>query len=114
MPRITNMSEVKTVYLVNPEGVPETIEGFANLPSARRFDSGEYEPPTPEQIKALRQLLGYSQNDLAKLVGVTWNAKKGSTAVRKWETAEGKSEHRTISYAQWRGMLVTAGVVDKF
>lgn len=59
-------------------------------------------------------MLGMSQNDLAKLVGVTWNAKKGSTAVRKWETATVKPEHRTIKYAEWRGLLVHAGVVNEF
>lgn len=108
------MSEQNQIYLTEKKNIPESVQGFARLPSAQRFDSGEFEPPTPEQIKALRQMLGMSQNDLAKLVGVTWNAKKGSTAVRKWETAVGKPEHRVIRYAEWRGLLVHAGVVAKF
>lgn len=108
------MSEQNQVYLTDCNNIPGTLSGFANLPSAKRFDSGEFEPPTPEQIKALRQMLGMSQNDLAKLVGVTWNAKKGSTAVRKWETPIDKKEHRAIKYAEWRGLLVHAGVVSEF
>ena len=108
------MSEHNQIYLTEKKNVPESILGFAKLPSAQRFDSGNFEPPTPAQIKALRQMLGMSQNDLAKLVGVNWNAVKGSSAVRKWETAVGQPEHRVIRYAEWRGLLVHAGVVDKF
>ncbi|TMP46608.1 DNA repair protein, partial [Pseudoalteromonas sp. S1650] len=55
----------------------------------------------------------WSQTDVAKIVGVSWNH-KGSTVVRKWETATDKPEHRKISYSAWRGLLCRAGVVSEF
>lgn len=108
------MSEQNQIYLNCSSEIPNSIEGFKKLSSSMRFESGNYEPPTPKQIKALRLMLKMSQNDVAKLVGVTWNAKKGSSSVRKWETEVSSNEHRTIGYSHWRGLLLHAGVVDVF
>lgn len=99
--------------LYNDDAPLVTLSAFKGLPSSLKFITGEYIPPTPTQIKALRHIMGWSQTDVAKLVGVSFNH-KGSTAVRKWETATDKKEHNKISYSAWRGMLLAAGVVTEF
>ncbi|WP_149983326.1 helix-turn-helix domain-containing protein [Pseudoalteromonas rhizosphaerae] len=105
------MSELNKTY--NAGTSPTTLDGFKNRAFAKSNESGEYEPPTPQDIKALRQLMGWSQTDVARIVGVSWNH-KGSTAVRKWETAPDKKEHNKISYSAWRGLLCRAGIVEYF
>lgn len=102
------MSENKIGYTV--DFAPSTIEAFRNRPFSNSFDSG-FEQPTAQDVKALRSLCGWSQNDVAKLVGVNFNPSKGSTTVRKWETPENKPEHRKIPYSAWRLMLIYAGIV---
>lgn len=71
----------------------------------------DFVQPTPEQIKALRIHLGLSQIALAEIVGATYKIGKGSTTVRKWETEEGKTEHRKIPYSAWRLLLVEFDLV---
>lgn len=105
------MSELNKTY--NTGSSPCTLAGFKNRAFSKTAESGEYEPPTPQDIKALRQLMGWSQTDVARIVGVSWNH-KGSTAVRKWETAIDKKEHNKISYSVWRGLLCRAGIVERF
>ncbi len=105
------MSELHKPYTV--ESVPTSIEGFKNRDFANTMESGKFVQPTPSEIRALRSIMGWSQTDVAKIVGVSWNH-KGSTAVRKWETPVEKKEHNKISYSAWRGLLCRAGVVSDF
>lgn len=101
--------EEKGKYIV--DAVPDNDLAYRNKPYSQTYASGNYEPPPPKVIRALRNLAGWSQNDVAKLVGVGFNPKKGSTTIRKWETDPANSEHRTIPYAAWRLMLLEAGIV---
>lgn len=101
------MSEIKKAY--NTGGnVPLTIEAFKNHPSALPFSQG-YQEPGPEIVEALIALAGWSQNQVAMITGVSYNPKKGSPTVRRWKTTSG--EHKQIPYANWRLMLLAAGVV---
>jgi DNA-binding transcriptional regulator YiaG len=102
------MSEINSIYIVN--GECNSLESFKKNKCALNIEDPDFEPPTPEQVKNLRELMGFSQVDLAKLTGVSWNADKGSGAVRKWETKEGK-EKRSISKAAWQLMLIKSGLV---
>jgi DNA-binding XRE family transcriptional regulator len=104
-----NMSENNTIYNVTSD--PTTIEGFANRPCANSFASGNYQPPTLAELRALRKFMSWSQNDVAKIVGVSFNPDKGSTTVRRWETASDKKDSREIPYAAWRLLLLHAKVV---
>tara|TARA_A200000159_G_scaffold137138_1_gene137135 strand:+ start:1800 stop:2138 length:339 start_codon:yes stop_codon:yes gene_type:complete len=90
---------------------PETLEAFRNRPCSLPFFDQNYRPPTPEEIHNLRKLMGLSQANLARVLGVSFN-EKGSNTVRKWETAEGKENHRPIVYATWRLMLAVAGIIE--
>lgn len=103
------MSEQNKIYNVTSD--PTTLEGFANRPSANSFASGKYQPPTLAELRALRKLKAWSQNDVAKIVGVSFNPDKGSTTVRRWETDSDKKDSREIPYAAWRLLLLHAGVV---
>ncbi|GHG07189.1 helix-turn-helix domain-containing protein [Thalassotalea marina] len=101
------MSETSPIY--SGQGVPETFAAFKNRPCALGVEHPNFILPTPIEIKALRKLMGFSQVDVAKLTGCKWNV-KGSSAVRKWETVEGK-EHRSISPSAWQLMLLKSGLV---
>ncbi|MEE8058586.1 MAG: hypothetical protein V3T17_12225 [Pseudomonadales bacterium] len=90
---------------------PATFAALKNKACALPYSSDKYEPPTPDEIDALIKLAGWSQNDAAKIVGVTYNPKKGSSTIRKWR-AKNPKEYREIPYAAWRLMLLHAGVVN--
>ena len=105
-----NVSEENAVYGSNYK-LPQTLISFKRLPCALPFADHNYEPPSAAQIDQLIKLAGWSQNETAKLTGVTWNPLKGSTTVRKWRTEAG-SEKRQISYSSWRLLLLNAKVVN--
>lgn len=101
------MSENKACYY--GQGVALTIEAFKNRACGLGIEHPDFIQPTPEEVKSLRILLGFSQVDLAKLTGVSWN-QKGASSVRKWETIEG-NEKRSISPSAWQLMLIKAGLI---
>ncbi len=92
--------------------LPSSVDAFRNRPCALPFGSPSYVPPTPQEVDRLIQLVGWSQNGVARLVGVTFNPKKGSSTIRKWRASVGKDDHREIPYSAWRLMLLYAGVVS--
>jgi hypothetical protein len=102
------MSQETPIY-VKPETEPTSLSAFKNRPCARVY-TDNYIHPTPEEVKALIKLCNWSQTQVAKLTGVTYNPLKGSSTVRKWQTTSEK-EHRDIPYATWRLLLIYAGVV---
>lgn len=104
------MSESRAVYQVHGE-LPKTLLAFRNLPCSLPNSGGGYVPPTPEEVKRLIELAGWSQTEVARLVGVSFSS-KGSTAVRKWKTPVDRSEYRVIPYAAWRHLLCCAGIVS--
>ena len=75
------------------------------------MESGDLNNNPPE-IRALRSIMGWSQTDVAKIVGVSRNLKVLPLFVS--ETATDKPENRKISYSAWRGLLCRAGVVSEF
>jgi DNA-binding transcriptional regulator YiaG len=96
-------------YYSNTE--PMTIMAFKNRPCSLKKTDPNFKQPTAKEVKMLRNLIGFSQAALAKLLGVTYNPAKGSTTVRKWETDESEKEHRPINYAAWRLLLVASNVI---
>jgi len=105
------MNETATRYK-KPEVMPLSLAGFEQLRCALPFTDEDYQPPTPEMIAQLINLAGWSQNDAAKLAGVSWDTKRGSSTIRKWKSAKGEKEHREIPYSAWRLMLLYAGVIN--
>lgn len=106
------MSTERTLYDVG-DALPVMLKAFTNRACALPKTNNAYKEPTPEEVKTLIKLAGWSQTDTAKLTGVSFNPKKGSTTVRRWQTAKEKPEYRVIPYAAWRLMLISAGVVDQ-
>lgn len=104
------MSEQVKAYQVSRS--PTSLSAFKAKSCTKLFIDPEYAPPTPDDIRALRDLLGWSQNDIAKMVGVTFNPTKGSTTVRKWCSPAGSPEHREMPYAAWRLLLIYAGIAE--
>jgi DNA-binding transcriptional regulator YiaG len=102
------MSEQRTNY--EGQNTPLTLAAFKNRACGLGIEHPDFEPPTPQEVKALRKITGLSQVGLAKLTGVAWND-KGSSAVRKWETITG-TESRMISRAAWQLLLIKAGLVE--
>jgi hypothetical protein len=100
--------ENKAQYIVS--GVPLSI--VAGTTCTLPYSDPGYEPPTPQQVDALIKFMGWSQNDVARLVGVSYDPKKGSTTVRKWRTDKNLPEHRAIPYAAWRLLLIAANIAQ--
>lgn len=96
--------ENKAQYIV--KGQPLSL--IRGSPCTLPFADPAYEPPGPQQVDALIKSMGWSQSDVARLVGVSYSAAKGSTTVRKWRTPQDQKEHRAIPYAAWRLMLMEA------
>jgi len=92
--------------------LPMTLDAFSKRDCARPFTDKDYRPPTPEEVAQLIKLANWSQNDAAKIVGVSWHPKHGSSTIRKWKSQKGAEEHREIPYSAWRMMLLHAGVVS--
>ena len=103
------MSESHAGY---SDTLPQTLDAFKNRNCARRYTDPAYRPPEPDEVNQLIILCGWSQNDAAKLVGVKWDPKKGSSTIRKWKSDKAKKDHREIPYSAWRLLLIYAGVVD--
>lgn len=105
------MNEITPIYEIG-NTPPTTLNAFKNRACTKLYTDG-YKQPEPEEIKALIKLCGWSQTKVAKLAGVTYDMKKGSSTVRKWQTSkEDKKNHRDIPYSTWRLLLMYAGVVD--
>lgn len=83
-----------------------------NRRCALPYADPDYQRPTVDEIRDLIRITGWSQSDVARLVGVNFNPKKGSTTVRKWKAPDSSPDHRTIPYSAWRLMLIEAGVVS--
>jgi len=75
------------------------------------FEEG-YQPPEPEEVKALFALSGINKKDWAALLGVTYNEKRGSTTLRKWAMRRESADYRQIPYSAWRLMLIYTNVVS--
>jgi hypothetical protein len=101
------MSENIAIY--DGQQVPKTIAAFKNRNCGLGIEHPDFELPTPQEIKALRTLMGFSQVGVAKITGCKWT-EKGSSAVRKWETTEG-NEKRSITASSWQLILIKAGLV---
>lgn len=102
------MSETTQIY---SSSVAVTLEAFQNRPCSLPASHPDYIPPTPQEIKSLRHLIGYSQADLGILGDKSVKA-KGCSAVKKWESAVGTKEHRPMDYNLWRRMLYVAGITS--
>lgn len=104
---------METVAFYDTGGsLPSSLDGFKNRPCALPYGNTAYVPPTPQEVDRLIKLAGWSQTSAARLVGVTYNPKKGSSTIRKWRTNVDKDDHREIPYSAWRLMLLYAGVVS--
>ena len=104
------MTEIAASYHIPDNNAPKTLAAFKNRKCARPFHLG-YTPPDHAEVTALIALAGWTQTDLAKLVGVSYHIKKGSSTVRRWKTGD-PANFKQVNYATWRLMLLYAGVVS--
>lgn len=74
--------------------------------SLRLFSDPAYKQPTHEDVRWVCDLLGYSDKDLAALVGV-----KDGSNVRRWRTDPKNKTHVPINYARWRLLVLEARLV---
>lgn len=105
------MSQSLPVYAVK-KGAPASLAVFKGRRCARPYSDPSYSLPSPVEVDALIKLMGWSQSDVAKLLGVTYNPKKGSSTVRKWRADPSSKDYRQIPYSAWRLLLLYAGVVS--
>lgn len=93
------------------ENIPD-VDEFKSRACCLKWTDEGYQHPEPKDVAELIQLTGWSQNDVAKIVGVNFDAKRGSSTIRKWKTQKSKDDHRPIPYSAWRLMLLYAKVVN--
>ncbi len=103
------MSQIQVGY--GSGQTPKTIQAFSNRACSLPANHADYAAPTPDELGALIAIMGWSQSDVAKLTGVSYNVKKGSPTVRRWKAPADKPDHRDIPYSAWRLLLLYAGVV---
>lgn len=89
------------------------LDAFRVLACCMRFADAGYRPPTHENVDVFIKAMDWSQNDVAKLVGVAFDPVKGSITVRRWRLAPESRNSRAIPYAAWRLMLLAGGVVSR-
>ncbi|MBS0045219.1 hypothetical protein KFE26_23600 [Shewanella sp. M16] len=94
-----------------PCSVEKTLEDFKNSNCSLPACHPDFEHPTPQDVKRLRFLIGFSQTDLG-ILGNKSISSKGSSAVIKWETPIGRADHRPMDYCLWRQMLYIAGIAS--
>ena len=105
------MSEQKTKYVI--DGAKD-LNWFKNQNFTKEFYDPEYIHPTFQDVKELRKYTGWSQSEMASIVGVSFRPGKGATTIRKWcSDPEQSKEYRKIPYAAWRLFLITAGIVKQ-
>ena len=94
----------------NSNRSPKSLDAFKNLPSSNHFEN--WQAPEPEQVKALINLSGLNKRQWAKLLGVTYSEKHGSSTIRKWCMQREAKDFREVPYSTWRLMLIYSGVID--
>ncbi len=99
------MSVENKEYCVN-----NALHAFKQRKCIKLCTAPDHEAPTPDDVKELRRLMGWSQNDVAKMVGAKYNPQKGSTTVRKWCANMESNIYRQIPYPAWRLLLIYAGI----
>ena len=104
------MNDMKTTYNKDAP-LPMTLQAFRNRPCTLPWTNENYQAPTPGEVSQLIKLAGWSQNDAAKIVGVSWHPKKGSSTIRKWKSEKSSSDAREIPYSAWRMLLLHSGIV---
>jgi len=105
------MTQEHPTYGAN-RGAPETLQAFRNRACSLPASHPDYCPPTPAELDALIKIMGWSQNDVARITGVNYDPKKGSPTVRRWKAPVDKKDHRDIPYAAWRLLLLHSGAVS--
>jgi hypothetical protein len=102
------MSEKAANYFVG--GEINSIEKMKSLPCVLPCSHPDYKPPTPAEVGLLIKLAGWSQREVALIVGVN-QTEKGSPTVRRWKTASTDKEFRQIPNATWQYLLHYAGLI---
>ena len=88
------------------------LKFFKKQPYAQTFSSGDFLLPTPKEIREIRKFFSLTQVDVAKILGASWDLKRGSATVGKWESKVGTAEHRSMPYSAWRLLLLHVGIVE--
>jgi hypothetical protein len=70
------------------------------------YTDPDYKPATPDDVRAVIQILDMTADQVAGLVGV-----RDGRAVRRWLAPESSKTHAQIDYATWRLLLLQAGLV---
>ena len=89
------------------------LKNFKKQPYAQTFASGKFLKPTPAEIREIRKFFKLTQVDVAKILGASWDLKRGSATVGSWESPVGTNDHRSMPYSAWRLLLIHVGLVER-
>ena len=76
------------------------IYSFWKKDCCLRFEDENFRLPTPDEMKEYFKLNHWTQSDVALLVGVS------KDTVKKWVLKKESKNHRAITYAAWRLLLM--------
>ena len=87
------------------------LEAFRDRPCSLPKTHPDYLPPTTQEVKSLRNLLGFPQAMLGDFWGKSYHL-KDCKAARHWETTIESKEHNPIDHCALQLMLLAAGVIS--
>lgn len=87
--------------------VPSSLDEFKVLNCAKHHAAQEYEPPTPDQVRLLIKLTGWTQKDIGMMTGMQYSS-KGCRMVSRWTSLTNPVQ---VPFLTWRYLLNCAGVV---
>lgn len=93
------MSEENAVYRINTKP--------RNLPAATllKFNDLNYQSPTAEDVRTLKDISEKTGRELGELVGVE------PRTFRKWTAPESANQKTKIPYAAWRLLLIELNLI---
>lgn len=77
------------------------------------FDHLNFALPSPEIVDSMIRAVGWSEREVAKIVGLNYDLAKGCAPIRHWRGVAHIAEYQQIPYSVWRLLLLTAGLVTQ-
>ncbi len=104
------MSEPAALYRVSRIA---TMSGSAlkRRPCCLPCSHRRYQPPDADEINALIEYAGWTQQQFAQVVGVSTSS-RGSSTVRRWTCAPDSESYRAMPYSAWRLALLESGLIQ--
>jgi DNA-binding transcriptional regulator YiaG len=103
------MSENHATYRVSAKK-RLTANALKRRACCKPYSDERYRAPSADEITALIENTGWTQQQFAQVVGVSTSS-GGSSTIRRWKSEEGSESYRAMPYAAWRLALLESGLI---